>query len=57
MKSFLASSNLEFKMPGSASFDFPPKVLYENRYCNQDNFSVLVCGGLRKNNKTVESIF
>ena len=30
------------------SFKFPPNVLYENRYCNQDNFSVLVCGGFVK---------
>ena len=22
-----------------------PKVLYKNRYCNQDDFSILVCGG------------
>ena len=22
-----------------------PNVLYENRYCNQDDFSILVCGG------------
>ena len=22
-----------------------PKVLYENRYCNQEGFSILVCGG------------
>ena len=26
-----------------------PKVLYENRYCNQEGFSVLVCGGRDKN--------
>ena len=39
------------------SFDFPPKILYENRYCNQNDFSVLVCGGRDKNYKTVESIF
>ena len=39
------------------SFDFPPNVLYENRYCYQDDFSVLVCGGRDKNYKTVESIF
>ena len=22
-----------------------PKVLYENRYCNQDDFSIVICGG------------
>ena len=28
-----------------------PQVLYENRYCNQEGFSVLVCGGKDKNKK------
>ena len=28
-----------------------PKVLYENRYCNQEGFSVLVCGGKDRNNE------
>ena len=35
-----------------------PKVLYENRYCNQEGFSILVCGGKDKNgdmtNKVLE---
>ena len=22
-----------------------PNVLYQNRYCNQDDFSIFVCGG------------
>ena len=39
------------------NFDFPPKVLYENRYCNQVDFSVLVCGGRNKNYKNVKSVF
>ena len=26
-----------------------PTVLYENRYCDQDGFSILVCGGENKN--------
>ena len=26
-----------------------PNVLYENRYCNQDDFSILVCGGNTSN--------
>ena len=39
------------------NFNFPPKVLYENRYCNQDDFSVLVCGGKDKNDKLVRSVF
>ena len=39
------------------NFDSPPKVLYENRYCNQDDFSVLVCGGKDQNDKLVKSVF
>ena len=38
------------------SSDFPQKVLYQNRYCNQDDFSVLVCGGRDKNHKPVRSV-
>ena len=30
------------------SYNFLPKILYENRYCYQDDFSVLVCGGVIK---------
>ena len=41
----LLSNSIELK---NESFDFPPKVLYENRYCNQDDFSILVCGGRNK---------
>ena len=43
-------------MQGRKSFYFPPKVLYKNRHCNQDDFSVLVCGGINKKHKSVESI-
>ena len=43
------------------SFDFPPKILYENRYCNQDDFSVLVCGerirNKKRNVKTVSKLY
>ena len=39
------------------SFDFPPKVLYENRYCNQDDFSVLVCGGRNKKREVVYKLY
>ena len=33
-----------------------PKVLYENRYCNQEGFSILACGGLDKNKKRVNQV-
>ena len=39
------------------SFDFSPKVLYENRYCNQDDFSVLVCGGKNKSDIVVDTVY
>ena len=44
-------------MQGRKYFNFPPIVLYENRYCNQDDLSVLVCGGIYKSYKVEESIF
>ena len=33
-----------------------PKVLYENRYCNQEGFSILVCGGTDKNDKLTNQV-
>ena len=30
---------------------FVPKVLYENRYCSQNDFSIIVCGGQNKKMK------
>lgn len=39
------------------SFTKVPKVLFENRYCNQEEFNVLVCGGDDKNYKLKVSRF
>ena len=39
------------------SFDIPPKVLYVNRYCNQDDFSVLVCGGKNKKREVIYKLY
>ena len=33
-----------------------PKVLYENRYCNQEGFSILVCGGKDKKGKVTNEV-
>ena len=33
-----------------------PKVLYENRYCNQEGFSILVCGGKDKKGKITNEV-
>ena len=57
IKFCLASSKPEVTMQERKSFDFPPKVLYENRYCNQDDFSILVCGGIDQNNNLVNNVF
>ena len=38
------------------SFTNVPKVLYENRYCNQEVFSILACGGLDKNKKPLNQV-
>ena len=32
-------------------------ILYENRYCNQEGFSVLFCGGKDKNNNCLNRVF
>ena len=33
-----------------------PKVLYENRYCNQDGFSILICGGKDSDGKVTNEV-
>ena len=55
MKSF--STSLKPKVTMQENFDFPPKVLYENRYSNQDDLSILICGGKNKTDKLVRSVF
>ena len=57
MNSYLSNSKPEVTMQERKRFDFPPTVLYENRFCNQDDFSILVCGGIDQNNNLVKSIF
>ena len=56
MKFCLASSKSEVTMQERKTFDFPPRVLYENRYCNQDDFSVLFCGGKKKSGIVVDTV-
>ena len=34
-----------------------PKVLYENRYCNQDGFSILICGGENENEEALNDFY
>ena len=34
-----------------------PTVLYENRYCNQDGFSILICGGVNENKEAVNDVY
>ena len=33
-----------------------PKVLYKNRYCNQEGFRILVCGGRNRNGKLTNQV-
>ena len=37
-------------------FSQVPKVLYENRYCNQEGFSILICGGKDKKGKITNQV-
>ena len=39
----------------SVAFEVP-KVLYENRYCDQEGFSILVCGGKDKNDNFTNNV-
>ena len=55
MDSLLTTLKLIVTMQQSS--DFPPKVLYENRHCNQDDFSVLVCGGRIKSDIIVDTVY
>ena len=34
-----------------------PTVLYENRYCDQDGFSILICGGNNENREAVNDVY
>ena len=34
-----------------------PNVLYENRYCNQEGFSILICGGKEENGEITNKVF
>ena len=53
----MSSSEPKVTLQKEKSCKIPPKILYENRYCNQDDFSILVCGGLNENGKIVRSVF
>ena len=57
MDSYSSSSESAVKLQQMKTSDFPPNILYENRHCNQDDFSILVCGGKNKNGKVVKSVF
>ena len=39
------------------NLDFPPNILYESRYCNQGNFSVLVCGETYEIYEVVNNVY
>ena len=33
-----------------------PSILYENRFCNQDEFDIVLCGGRKRNNCATNEI-
>ena len=49
--------SLEERIQKRKISDFPPKILYENRYCKQDDFSILACGGKDRNKTVVNKVF
>ena len=51
-KAKLLSSNEDQK-----SLFHVPTVLYENRYCNQDGFSILICGGRNENKEALNDVY
>ena len=57
MDSYSSSSESAVNFQQMKSSDFPPNILYQNRYCDQDEFSILVCGGRNEHKKAVKSIF
>ena len=57
MDSYSSCSELAVNLPEMKSSEVQPNILYENRYCNQDDFSILICGGKNENNTVVNSIF
>ena len=57
MESFLSSSKQNKIIQKINKLYFQLKVLYENRYCNQDDFSILVCGGMNNNYRYQKSVF
>ena len=52
----LKPDSIPLKNSQKGSF-FVPKVLYENRYCNQKDFSIIVCGGQNKNSEVVDDVY
>ena len=57
MESFLSNPKPKNTLQKVIKLDFPLKILYENRYCNQDDFRILVCGGSKKLNRNFENVF
>ena len=52
MDSYLSESKLHVLVQRKV-FDFPLKILYENRYCNQDDFSILAFGGFNAGSREI----
>ena len=54
---------MQFDLPNSSLSEndvklfHVPNVLYENRYCDQDDFSILICGGENENRETLNDVY
>ena len=48
--------NLLSSKTGEHSF-YVPKILYQNRYCDLDDFNIMVCGGTGKNYTTLNDVY
>ena len=57
MNHFYSGSNLSASDETNPSPYYVTDVLYQNRQCNQEGFSVLVCGGKDKNRKYSNQVF
>ena len=56
MDSYFSNLESTVSLKEMKNSDFPPNILYENRYCNQDDFSILICGGRDENDNIVKTI-
>ena len=57
MNNFYSGSKFSPSEENNPSPYYISDVLYQNRYCNQEDFSVLICGGADINKKYSNQVF